>query len=159
MRGLFWVKTVLIPPVPGADIVMDYWLVPHPTDQYTHQQVHEIHSFMLAISFLLSHPRVFSAHDFAKLPPFRNSYPGSHGTHSSPFATTVLAFVLIVRKKMFRNKFLLWRHFESSWFTLMQPTSTIRSVQAARRFLRSVCMLTLLLQALILTRTNTRHFV
>ena len=54
--------------------------------------------------------------------------------------------------------FLLWRHFESNWFTLLQPTSILRSTQAARRFLRSVCMLTLLLQALILTGTNTRHF-
>ena len=57
---------------------------------------------MLAF-FLLSHPRVFSAHDLVKLPPFRNSYPGSHGTHSSPFPTTVLAFVLVSKKKKYRD--------------------------------------------------------
>ena len=56
--------------------------------------------------FFLSHHRVFSAHDLVKLPPFRNSYPGSHGTHSSPFPTTVLAFVVLVaKKKRFRIRF------------------------------------------------------
>ena len=84
--------------MPGVDIVMDYWLVQHPTNQYTHQNVQETHSLILAF-FFLSHPRVFSAHVFVKLPPFRKSFPGSHGTHSSPFPTTVLAFVLITRKK------------------------------------------------------------
>ena len=82
--------------VPGVDIVMDYyWMVQHPTDQYTHLKVQEIHSCMRFL--FLSHPRVFSAHDFVKLPPFRNSYPGSHGTHTSPFPTTVLAFVLVAK--------------------------------------------------------------
>ena len=33
------------------------------------------------------------------IPPFRNSQPGSHGAHSSPFSTTVLVFVLISREK------------------------------------------------------------
>ena len=86
--------------VPGVDIVMDYWLVQHPTDQYKHQKVQEIHSFMLAL-FFLPHSREISAHDTVKLPPFRNSYPGSHGTHSSPFPTTVLAFVQVAKKKRF----------------------------------------------------------
>ena len=53
-----------------------------------------------ACGFFLSHPRVFSAHDLVKLPPFRNPYyPGSHGTHSSPFPTTVFAVVVLVAKK------------------------------------------------------------
>ena len=87
--------------VPGVDIVIDYyyWMVQHPTDQYTHVKVQETHSCMLLAFFLLCRPRVFSADDFVKLPPFRNSYPGSHGTHSSPFPTTVLAFVLVAKKK------------------------------------------------------------
>ena len=99
---------------------------------------------MLAF-FLLSHPRVFSAHDLVKLPPFRNSYPGSHGTHSSPFPTTVLAFVLVSKKKKYRDclrfsrkniyiyselGFLPWRPLASNWCAFMQPTSIIRSTQA-----------------------------
>ena len=61
---------------------------------------------MLFAFLFLSHPRVFSAHDFVKLPRFRNSYPGSHGTHSSPFPTTVLAFVVLVaKKKKFKIRF------------------------------------------------------
>ena len=55
--------------------------------------------------FFLSNARVFSAHDFVKLAPFRDSYPGSHGTHASPFPTTVLAFFLVAKKKGFRNRF------------------------------------------------------
>ena len=127
---------------------------------------------MLAF-FLLSHPRVFSAHDLVKLPPFRNSYPGSHGTHSSPFPSTVLAFVLVSKKKKYRAclrfsrknilrsiyselGFLPWRPLASNWCAfIMQPTSIIRSTQAARRFLRSVRILMVLFQALISTRTNT----
>ena len=37
----------------------------------------------------------------------------------------------------------------------MQPNSTICSTQAAKRFLRSVRVLTILFQPLISTRTNT----
>ena len=99
-------KHFLYVQVPGVDTVMDYyyWMVQHPTDQYTHLKVQEIHSCMpLAFFFFLSHPRVFSAHDFVKLPPFRNSYPGSPGTHSSPFPTTVLAFVLVAKRKRGQN--------------------------------------------------------
>ena len=95
-------KQVLHLQVPGVDIFLDYRLVQHPTDQHTNQKVQEIRSFLLAFFFLLfflSHPRVFSAHDFVKLSPFRNSYSGSHGTHTSPFPTTVLAFVLIAKEK------------------------------------------------------------
>ena len=81
-------------------------MVQHPTDQYAHLKVQEIHSCMLLAFFFRSHPRVFSVHDFVKLPPFRNSYPGSHGTHSSPFPYTVLAFVVLVAKKTrFRIRF------------------------------------------------------
>ena len=81
--------------VPGIDIVMD-WLIQHPTDQYTHQKCRKyIH---LCLRFFRSHLRVFSAHYIVNLPPFRNSYPGSHDTHSSPFPTAVRAFVLIARK-------------------------------------------------------------
>ena len=123
-----------------------YWMVQHLTDQYTHLKVQEMHSFMLAF-FFLSHPRVFSAHDFVKLPPFRNSYPGSHGTHSSPFPTTVLAFVLVAKKKGSELGFLPWRPLTSTWCAFMQPTSIVRSTQAARRSLRSVCMLMLSFQA------------
>ena len=131
-----------------------YWMVQHLTDQYTHLKVQEMHSFMLAF-FFLSHPRVFSAHDFVKLPPFRNSYPGSHGTHSSPFPTTVLAFVLVAKKKGSELGFLPWRPLTSTWCAFMQPTSIVRSTQTARRFLLSVRILMLLFQALILTRTKT----
>ena len=133
-------------------------MVQHLTDQYTHLKVQEMHSFMLAF-FFLSHPRVFSAHDFVKLPPFRNSYPGSHGKHSSPLPTTVLAFVLVAKKKKgSESGFLTWRPLASNWCAFMQPTSIIRSTQAARCFLRSVRILMLLFQALISTRTNTYVF-
>ena len=89
--------------VPGSNIAMD-WLVQHPTDQYTHQKCRKyIH---LCLRLFLSHLRVFSAHFFVNLLRFRNAYPGSHGTHSSPFPTTVFAFVLIGRKRIFRIKFL-----------------------------------------------------
>ena len=63
-------------------------------------KVQEIH---LCLRFFLSYLRVFSVHYFVNLPPFRNSYPGSHGTHSSPFPTTVRAFVLIARKLNIHN--------------------------------------------------------
>ena len=79
------------------------WLVQHPpNDQYTHATKKSGNTFIHACVFFLSHLRVFSAHYFVKLPPFRNSYPGSHGMHSSPFPTTERAFGLIARKKMFR---------------------------------------------------------
>ena len=55
--------------------------------------------------FFLSHLCVFSAHYFAKLPPFRNSYPGSHGTHSSPFPTTCVPSFQAPEKKKLRIKF------------------------------------------------------
>ena len=55
--------------------------------------------------FFPSYLRVFSAHYFVKLPPFHNSYPGSYGTHSSPFPTTKRALVLMARKKKLRIKF------------------------------------------------------
>ena len=60
-------------------------------------------TFMRAacVFFFLYPPRVFSAHDTVKLPSSRTSYPGSHGTHSSPFPTTVLAFVQVAKKKRF----------------------------------------------------------
>ena len=96
-----------------------------------------------------------SAHDFVKLPPFCNSYPGSHGTHFSPFPTAVIAFVSVAKKKRSELVFLPWRPLASNWCTFMQPTSTIRTTQAVRRFLRSVRMLMFLFQALISTRTNT----
>ena len=62
----------------------------------------EIHSFMLAVHSVPS--KRISAHYLVNLPPFRNSYPGSHGTHSSPFPTTVRAFVLIARKINVQNQ-------------------------------------------------------
>ena len=79
-----------------------YWLIVF--DWLVHARKGAGNTFIHACGFFLSHLRVFSAHYFVKLPPFRNSFPGSHGTHSSPFPTTVRAFVLIARKKMFRNK-------------------------------------------------------
>ena len=132
-------------------------MVQHPTDQYTHVKVQETHSCMLLAFFLLCRPRVFSADDFVKLPPFRNSYPGSHGTHSSPFPTTVLAFVVSVAKKKKSSELgsLPWRPLALNWFAFMQPTSILRSTLAARRFLRLVRILVPLFQALISTRTNT----
>ena len=91
--------------MPGVDIGMDYSLAQHPTDQYVHPPKSAGNTFIVSCVFLLSHPRVLSAHDFLKLPPFLNSYRGSHSTHSSPFPNTVLAFALLARKKMFRIKF------------------------------------------------------
>ena len=90
---------------------------------------------------------VLSAHYFLKLPLFRNSYPGSRGTHSSPFPTAVRSFVLIARKKGSELSFLPWSPLASNWCTFMQATSIIRSTRAARRFLRSVCILLLWFQA------------
>ena len=118
-------------------------MVQHPTDQYTHQKVQEIHScVLLAFFFFLSHPRVFSAHDFVNLPLFRTSYPGSHGKHSSLFPTTVLAFVLVAKtKKSSELGFLPWSPLASNWCAFMQPTRIIRSVQPARCFLRSIRIL------------------
>ena len=121
VRGLFWVKTVLIPP--GTWCWHCYGLLAGTApNRSIHAPKSARNSFIHACVFiLLSHPRVFSAHDFAKLPPFRNSYPGSHGTHSSPFATTVLAFVLIARKKLFRNKF---SSLASFWVELVYTPAT-----------------------------------
>ena len=139
--------------IPGIDITMD-WLIQHPTDQYTHQKCGKYIHWCLRL--FLSHLRVFSAHYFVNLPPFRNSYPGSHGTNSSPFRTTVLTFVLIARKKKCSElSFLPWCPLASNWCAFMQPTSVVRSTQAARRFLRSVCMLMFFFQTWISTRTNT----
>ena len=109
------------------------------------------------VFFFLYHPRVFSAHDTVKLPSSRTSYPGSHGTHSSPFPTTVLAFVVSVAKKKKSSELgsLPWRPLALNWFAFMQPTSILRSTLAARRFLRLVRILVPLFQALISTRTNT----
>ena len=76
------------------------WLIQHPTNQYTHQTCRKYNNLCLLL--FLTHPLVFSAHYYANLLPFRNSYPGSHGTHSSPFRTTVLAFVLVSKKKKYR---------------------------------------------------------
>ena len=90
-------------PVPGIDIAMD-WMVQHPTDQYTRTKKCR-NTFIHACVFFLSHLRVFSAHYFVKLRPFRNSYPGSCGTHFSLFPTTERAFVYSRAKKMFRIKF------------------------------------------------------
>ena len=81
------------------------WLVQHPTDQYTHAPKSAGYTFFNACAFFLSHQRVFYVHYFVKLPPVPKSYPGSHGTHSSPFRTTERAFVLIARNKMFRIGF------------------------------------------------------
>ena len=94
------------------------------------------------VFFFLSHPRVFSAHDFVNLPLFRTSYPGSHGKHSSLFPTTVLAFVLVAKtKKSSELGFLPWSPLASNWCAFMQPTRIIRSVQPARCFLRSIRIL------------------
>ena len=122
---------------------------------YTDAFVSGFNTFMHATGvFILSHRRVFSPHDFVKLSSFRNSYPGSHSTNSSPFPTTVLAFILVAKKKS-ELGFLPWRSLSSNWCAFMQPTSMIGSTQAARRFQRSVRTLMLLFQALISTRTNT----
>ena len=86
--------------VPGFDSVMDDYLLLDGTapNRSIHAPKSAGNTFMHAacVFFFLSHPRVISAHDVVKLPPFRNSYPGSHDTHSSPFPTTVLAFVVLV---------------------------------------------------------------
>ena len=59
------------------------------------------------------------------------------------------------KKKGSELGFLPWRPLASNWCAFLRPTSIIRSTQDARRFLRSVRILMLLFQALILTRTNT----
>ena len=79
--------------VPGIEIVMDR-LLQNPTDEYTHAPRSAGNTFIHAcVFFFLSHLRVFSPHYFVKLPPLRNSYPGSHGPHSSLFPSTARAFV------------------------------------------------------------------
>ena len=97
-------------------------------------------TFILAF-FFLSHPRVFSAHVFVKLPPFRKSFPGSHGTHSSPFPTTVLAFVLITRKKKCRMKF---PSLASPWVGLVciHPTYQYNTQHAGCESLSAVSLYT-----------------
>ena len=60
----------------------------------------------VACVFSLSHPPVFSAHEFVKLPPFRNSCPGSHGTHSSlPHYRACLRRFSRDKNKRFRTRF------------------------------------------------------
>ena len=140
--------------VPDIDIAMD-WLIQHPTDQYTQQKFKK--SIHLCLRFFLSHLRGFSAHYFVNLPPFRNSYQGSHGMHSS--LPHYRACLRSNREKLHVTcselRFLPWRLLASNWCAFMQPTSIIRITQAARRFLWSVCILMLLFQAWISTRTNT----
>ena len=80
--------------VPGIDIAVD-WLIQHPTDQYTPKVQETIHSCLRFFFFPIY--TYFLRITFVNVPPFRNSYPGSRGTHSSLFATTVRAFVLIAR--------------------------------------------------------------
>ena len=70
------------------------------------------------------------------------------------------AFVLIAKERICSELSLLpWRPLESNWCAFMQPTSIIRSTQVARHFLRSVCILMLLFQAWISTRTNTSYLL
>ena len=97
--------------------------------------------------YFLSHLRVFSVQYFVKLPLFRNSYPGSHGTHPSPVPTTVRAIALIARKQMSRIMFPSLAFPCVELVSILQLTSIARRKHAARRFLRSVCMLMLLFQA------------
>ena len=130
-------------------------MVQHPADQYTYQKGQEIRSCMLFAFFFLFHPRAFSAHDFVKLPPFRNSYPGSHGTHSSPFPTTVLAFVQVAKKKRFIIRLP----------SLASPCVELVCIHATYQYntqhagcealSAAVLILKLLFQALISPRTNT----
>ena len=89
-------------PVPDIAIARD-WLLQHPSDQCTHAPKSAGNAFIHAYVFFLPHLYVFSVHYFVKLHPFRKSYPGSHGTHSSPFPTTERAFVLIASKKNVQN--------------------------------------------------------
>ena len=131
--------------VPGIDIAMD-WLIQHPTDQYTQQKCRKyIHLCLrLFCPIYVSFLRI----TFVNLPPIRNSYTGSHGTHSPPFPTTVRAFVLIERTINVQNQVSSpGRPLASNWCAFIQPTSVIRSTQAARRFLWSICILMLLFQA------------
>ena len=57
--------------------------------------------------------------------------------------------------------FLPWRPLVSNWCAFMQPSSVIRSTQAARRFLRPICILMILFQAYIsrLERTHTWYLM
>ena len=99
----------------------------------------------------------FLQHDFVKLPPFRNSYPGSHSTHSSPFPTTVLAFVLIAKKKGSELGFLPWRPLASNWCAFIHATYQHDTQHAGCEALSAVSsyMRMVLFQALVSTRTNT----
>ena len=45
------------------------------------------------------------------------------------------------KKKSSELGFLHWRPLASNWCAFMQPTGIVRSTQATRRFLRSVCIL------------------
>ena len=143
---LFQITLFLNLQVPGVLILLWIgWYSTQPID--IHAPKSAVNTFICGCDFFMSHLHIICAHYFVKLPPFRNSSPGSHGTHSSPFPTTERAFVLIPRKKYSELSFLPWHPLASKLCAFMQPTSIIRSTQAARRFLRSVCIPMLLFQA------------
>ena len=120
------------------------WLIQHPTDQYTHQKCRKYVHLCLHFVFVSS-TRISGA--LLCQSPFRNSYPGSHGTHSSPFPTTARALVNREKNKCSELSFRPWRPLASNWCAFMQPTRVLRSTQAARRFLRSICIVMLSIRA------------
>ena len=104
------VPTQPVPTYAGAFLNLQLWIgwycSTQPINTHTDQNVQEMRSFMRAF-FSVPSTRVNCAIlQIIKLLPFRNLYLGLHDMHSSPFSTTEQAFVLIVRKKMFRIKFL-----------------------------------------------------
>ena len=101
---MFQITLFLNLQVPGVLILLWIgWYSTQPID--IHAPKSAVNTFICGCDFFMSHLHIICAHYFVKLPPFRNSSPGSHGTHSSPFPTTERAFVLIARKKVFRHKF------------------------------------------------------
>ena len=111
----------------------------HPTDQYTHQKCRKY--INLCLRFFLSHLRVFSAHYFVNLPPFRNSYPGSHVAHSSPVPTTVLLFqAYISRPEQTHTSYLLiiylWCIFTCSIISISFNISHDIGIEISRKYYR-----------------------
>ena len=137
------------------------WYSTQPINTHTHQKVQEIHSSMHAFSFCPIHAHLLRITLSSSLP-FVTHIRGHmwHALLSLPHYRVCLRFNR-EKKKSSELSFLPWCPLASNWCAFMQPTSIIRSTQAARRFLRSVRILMLLFQVLISTRTNTyevRHF-
>ena len=103
------------------------WYSIQPID--THAPNSAGNRFMYACVFSVPSTCIFCAL-LVNLPPFRNSYPGSHGTRSSPFPTTMLTFVLVAKNKSSELGFLPWRSLASNWCAFTQPACIIYTQHA-----------------------------